>query len=623
VARIVYTDISGQERSVPCGPDSPVVTIGRATDCTIRSNRKSVSRRHAEFRYSNGQFEIVDLNSSNGTYLIINDERKPVVGRDFLAPNDEVWCGDFILHFLPEEDDVPTYSGGHAEFREAAGASGHDGGYDSGGYDSPGAPGGYDSPAEYDSPGGYDSGGGYDSPGGYDQASGYGGSGYQAGPGQYQNLDEGSSTAWGQTEPPPPVDGPDATRERSSEIERLEAEKKSIEDLASRQAHELEDLQRLLDEEREKVREFEDKLDRTAMVASNDGELQKLRDELVQVREEKRRLEEKLHTALQKSDRAQEFGAKLEEAQSRVSNLEAELESANTRVGELEASLERNAAVLDEADELREAALASKRDLEALEGEVERLQAELDENVRARRDAESRISDHEEQIEQAEALQREVERHARLVEEFERRNRDLQTELDDARIQKDEAKSHKDKLQSRIDDLETELETARVENDRLSTELADAREEMDASAEDRDLVEDLRTEIEGLKQRLKLEKKRGRQQDEIVEENAELQEKIAEYEARVDELQGELEVLRERISHAPSPEPGAAVEGLDAEVLSQLLERIDALDRIVDAIERTDLEALSTVDRVRLQSAIRETAPRKNLAELKSMLGAD
>ena len=85
MARIVYTDMSGQERSVSIGADTPVVSIGRATDCTIRSNRKSVSRRHAEFRFANGQFEVVDLNSSNGTYLIINEERRPVLGREYLA----------------------------------------------------------------------------------------------------------------------------------------------------------------------------------------------------------------------------------------------------------------------------------------------------------------------------------------------------------------------------------------------------------------------------------------------------------------------------------------------------------------------------------------------------------
>src|SRR5690554_5515228 len=91
VGRIVYTDPSGQEFNVALSAEAPVVTIGRATDCTIRSNRKSVSRHHAEFRYSNGRFEVVDLDSANGTYLIINNERRPVHGRQFISHGDEVW----------------------------------------------------------------------------------------------------------------------------------------------------------------------------------------------------------------------------------------------------------------------------------------------------------------------------------------------------------------------------------------------------------------------------------------------------------------------------------------------------------------------------------------------------
>lgn len=65
LGRLIYYDSTGREITVPFGPEQPLVTIGRATDCTIQSNRKSVSRHHAEFRFNNGQYEIVDLNSSD------------------------------------------------------------------------------------------------------------------------------------------------------------------------------------------------------------------------------------------------------------------------------------------------------------------------------------------------------------------------------------------------------------------------------------------------------------------------------------------------------------------------------------------------------------------------------
>ena len=120
MGKLIYMDNSGREIIVPFGPEQPLVTIGRATDCTIRSNRKSVSRHHAEFRYNNGQYEVVDLGSSNGTYLIVNDNRQPVKPRVTLTHNDEVWCGDFILHFEEiagdydlDMDSDPTFGDGH------------------------------------------------------------------------------------------------------------------------------------------------------------------------------------------------------------------------------------------------------------------------------------------------------------------------------------------------------------------------------------------------------------------------------------------------------------------------------------------------------------------------------
>ena len=103
MGKLIYMDNQGREIVVPLGPDAPVVSLGRATDCTIRSNRKSVSRRHAEFRYANGIYEVIDLKSSNGTYLIVDDNRQPVSPRVSLKNEDEVWCGDFILHFEDEE----------------------------------------------------------------------------------------------------------------------------------------------------------------------------------------------------------------------------------------------------------------------------------------------------------------------------------------------------------------------------------------------------------------------------------------------------------------------------------------------------------------------------------------
>ncbi len=614
--RIVYTDISGQERSVPFGGDYPVVSIGRATDCTIRSNRKSVSRRHAEFRYSNGQFEIIDLNSSNGTFVIINNERKPVVGREFLAINDEVWCGDFILHFVEDEHDsqaadsafdafaAPTQNGGNVSFAQSQPQK-QDFGFD---YDAPFHPGIDDYP---------------------------------------RGIEEASSVAWGSTHPPTAVDGPDMTMERSSDMERLKAERQSIQELAERQSAELEELQRRLDAERRKVEDYEAKSERTSNVPL--GDMQKLRDDVARledektseaeqsrlskseisrlaaeldgVREEKRRLEEKLHTALQSSERGHDAEARLEETKRRSQNLEQELDSALTRVAELEEHLNSQANALEERQRFKENLLARDRDIEALETEVERLQHDLAIVSQQFQDASSTSEKGQRAIEETEALRREVERHKRLVEEFERQNRELTAESDELRSSVESAQSTSAVVESRIDDLESEIEATRAEleamrrdRDRASQSLQDMKS--------KGSVEDLRNEIEGLKQRMKLEKERSKHDDNIAEQNADLQMRLADMTESAAAVELELEKVRAQLAAIPIA-TGTAAENLPPDVLREMQDRVDRLDRIVDAIERTALDSLSTVDRIRLQSALRDTEPRASLNHLKGLLGVD
>ncbi len=58
------------------GLDQPVTSAGRHPDSDIFLNG-TVSRRHAEFRRRNGEFQIVDISSLNGTY--VNRQRVPLV----------------------------------------------------------------------------------------------------------------------------------------------------------------------------------------------------------------------------------------------------------------------------------------------------------------------------------------------------------------------------------------------------------------------------------------------------------------------------------------------------------------------------------------------------------------
>ncbi len=371
MGRVVYTDESGQEHAVSIGPDQPVVTIGRATDCTIRSSRKSVSRNHAELRYDNGVCEVVDLDSSNGTYLIVDGERQPVDSPEPLNHNDEVWCGDFILYYYESDerhrgaapagaDDLEAYQGEEARTREDVQQPS-------------------DLPPEARGP----KGGGAQGP-----------SGREAGSGGVEELE-------------PEVIG-EVDQETYEQLERLRAEKESIEDLASRQAVEIEELQQRIDE----------------LEQQGDGGGESAESE---------RLEEQLR-----------------EAQSEIAELESELE------------FERN-------------------DNDALTDE---------------RDA------------------------------AEKRARELQREVD-----------------------------------RLEDELAEVREDNEA------------------------------------------------LEARVDELQG--------------GRGGGAAGGLGGERMDEAYACVDSLADFVDAFERADLEALSTVDRVRLQGAMREADPKTTLRRLEKLVGSD
>jgi len=79
--------------------DGPRASIGRAkeTDCVLRD--PNVSRRHAELRRNeSGDWEVVDLNSTNG--IKVNGRR---VSSSRLRPGDEVTIGTTTLSFDIEQ----------------------------------------------------------------------------------------------------------------------------------------------------------------------------------------------------------------------------------------------------------------------------------------------------------------------------------------------------------------------------------------------------------------------------------------------------------------------------------------------------------------------------------------
>ncbi|WP_122497537.1 FHA domain-containing protein, partial [Mycobacterium attenuatum] len=73
--------------------DQLVVTIGRAPDNDVVLNDLLVSRRHAMLRRSGNQWELVDNNSANGTY--VNGTR---INRAVIGASDIVGIGHQLLH---------------------------------------------------------------------------------------------------------------------------------------------------------------------------------------------------------------------------------------------------------------------------------------------------------------------------------------------------------------------------------------------------------------------------------------------------------------------------------------------------------------------------------------------
>jgi pSer/pThr/pTyr-binding forkhead associated (FHA) protein len=75
--------------------DQATTSAGRHPDSDIFLDDVTVSRRHAEFRLGDNDFQVVDVGSLNGTYV----NREPVDSA-VLANGDEVQIGKFRLVFL-------------------------------------------------------------------------------------------------------------------------------------------------------------------------------------------------------------------------------------------------------------------------------------------------------------------------------------------------------------------------------------------------------------------------------------------------------------------------------------------------------------------------------------------
>ncbi|MFH1830329.1 MAG: FHA domain-containing protein [Pseudomonadota bacterium] len=89
--RIVF--ISGEDAGAAF-PVKGTVSFGRAESNSVTIRDAKVSRQHAQIQQQGNEYVLVDLNSSNGTY--VNGER---VEEHVLSNGDEIMIGDCIMQF--------------------------------------------------------------------------------------------------------------------------------------------------------------------------------------------------------------------------------------------------------------------------------------------------------------------------------------------------------------------------------------------------------------------------------------------------------------------------------------------------------------------------------------------
>src|SRR5882724_8015802 len=88
---IVVNEKGGEQKRLEF--DKPEITIGRVQGNDIILPKGNVSKRHSRIVLKDGRFIVVDLKSTNGTYVNGRKITSPLV----VKSGDKIYIGDFIL----------------------------------------------------------------------------------------------------------------------------------------------------------------------------------------------------------------------------------------------------------------------------------------------------------------------------------------------------------------------------------------------------------------------------------------------------------------------------------------------------------------------------------------------
>src|SRR3954471_22848731 len=79
--------------------ESEEITIGRVDENDICLPKGNISKKHTKIVVKDGKIIVLDLKSTNGTYV----NGKKLAGPQVITPTDKVYIGDFILNVEPPD----------------------------------------------------------------------------------------------------------------------------------------------------------------------------------------------------------------------------------------------------------------------------------------------------------------------------------------------------------------------------------------------------------------------------------------------------------------------------------------------------------------------------------------
>src|SRR5437763_14738028 len=84
--------------------DSEEITIGRVDENDICLPKGNISKKHTKIVVKDGKIIVLDLKSTNGTYV----NGKKLAGPQVISPTDKVYIGDFTLNVEPPDMEAPA-----------------------------------------------------------------------------------------------------------------------------------------------------------------------------------------------------------------------------------------------------------------------------------------------------------------------------------------------------------------------------------------------------------------------------------------------------------------------------------------------------------------------------------